>query len=254
VKSKKPAILFLDIETAPSLGWVWGKWQQDVVSFASRWYLLSFSAKWQGGRLTTLALPDFPKYTPGSENDLPLVKRAWDLLNEADIVVAHNGDDFDVRKLQARFTFWNLPPPSPFRTVDTKKVAKKYFNFESNSLNDIAQQMGFGEKAETGGFKLWEDCMKGSPAAWKRMKKYNARDVVLLEKVYNRFLPWMGSHPSWGAFKSGVVCPKCGSTDLQSRGTYLTNVSRFRRWQCQACGGWARGRVHEGDRPKIVGV
>ena len=29
-------ILFLDIETAPSLGWVWGKWQQNVIDFKER--------------------------------------------------------------------------------------------------------------------------------------------------------------------------------------------------------------------------
>ena len=43
---KKLKVLIFDIETAPSLGWVWGKYDQDVISFEKHWYMLSFAAKW----------------------------------------------------------------------------------------------------------------------------------------------------------------------------------------------------------------
>jgi DNA polymerase elongation subunit (family B) len=93
----------LDIETAPSLGWVWRKYQQDVIEFQQNWYMLSFAYKWLGETTVSVrALPDYKGYRPGLEDDKPLIKDLWALLEEADIVVGHNVDYFDIRKANAR--------------------------------------------------------------------------------------------------------------------------------------------------------
>lgn len=233
-------VLLFDIETAPSLGWVWEKWETNVIDFEEDWYMLCFAAKWLGGKMSTYALPDYRGYKKNSENDKLLVKELWRLFDEADVLIAHNGDNFDVRKANARFAYYKLPPPSPYKTIDTWKVAKRHFNFISNKLNDLGTYLGYGEKISTS-FGLWQGCMNGDKKSWAQMIKYNKRDVELLEKIYLHFRPWITNHTNLGSREESAVCPKCGSPKLQSRG-YAINIStRYQRFQCQNCGGWSRG-------------
>lgn len=236
----QPKILLFDIETTPHLAYVWGKYDQTAVGFLKHQHLLSFSAKWLRGKHVTKGLIDYPGYKKDKHNDGLLTKDMWDLLHEADIVVAHNGRAFDTKKMNARFSFHHLPPPAPYKIVDTKEMSKKYFNFTSNSLDDISQYLGVGKKLPNVGFDLWLECMAGNPKAWAVMKKYNAHDVVLLEAIYLHMLPWMDGHPNMSSLREGGACPKCGSPELIKRGEAKTQSTVFQRYQCKACGGWSR--------------
>lgn len=234
----KPRILFFDIETSPNLGYTWSKWEVNVIEFVKEWELLSFAYKWQGDKdVHCLARPDFKDKT-----ELSLVKALHRLLDEADVVVGHNSDQFDNKKAKAKFVEHNLPPVSPFTSIDTKKMAKGSFQFNSNSLNDLGQLLKVGKKLKTGGFELWTGCMAGDKASWKTMKEYNKQDVVLLEKVYNRLKVWDTKHPSFSAMEGKTdVCPICGSSNVQNRGYSYTRASRKQRKQCLACRHWYQG-------------
>lgn len=240
----KPKILLFDIETAPSLGWVWAKWETDVIDFKEDWYLLCFAAKWLNGKMLTYALPDFRGYKKNPENDQLLVTELWKLFDEADILIAHNGDQFDIKKANARFAYYKLPPPSPYKTIDTLKAARKYFNFTSNKLDDLGKYLGYGRKLTHTGFALWQGCMKGDKKSWKQMLEYNKRDVVLLEQIYLHFRPWITTHANVGIYSDRPVCPKCSSPKIQSRGYSINNSTRYQRFQCQNCGGWNRSPVN----------
>lgn len=245
-------IAFIDIETSPNLGYVWGKWQQNVLHFEASWYILSFSVKWAGCKPVTYALPDFPLYRKRPDSDRDLVKALWKVLDEADLVVAHNGDKFDIKKSNARFIFHGMNPPSPYKTVDTLKLARKHFGFTSNKLDDICKYLDIGSKVRTGGFSLWLDVMKGDLKAWARMKKYNAHDVVLLEQVYDRFRGWHTTHPNVNvnnADNATARCPACGSKRLQKRGWRPIRAYRARSYFCLHC-----GKFSQGEHQKIEGV
>lgn len=235
-------ILLNDIETSPNLAYVWGKYEQNVIEFETQWYMLSFSARWLGGKHITRGLIDYSGYKKDKENDRKLVTELWGLFNEAEIIIGHNLDNFDIKKSNARFTYHKLTPPAPYKTVDTLKVARKHFAFNSNRLNDLADYLNIGRKIETGGFKLWLGCMSGDKKSWENMKRYNRNDVILLERVYKRLLPWMTSHPY---FTDGLTCPKCDSIHIQFRGYTKTITSKFKRFQCQSCGGWGRFPIRE---------
>lgn len=233
-------VLLIDIETSPNLGWVWGKWEQNVIDYEREWHVMCFSAKWLDGTQITKALPDYPGYKAGSQDDKKLIQEIWDLVNEAEIVIAHNGDQFDIRKINARFNFHKMSPPAPYRTVDTKKVAKRYFAFNSNKLDDLGQHLGLGRKVKHDGFEMWQACMQGDLRAWAKMKLYNKQDITLLERVYKHFLPWIKNHPNLGTYSDKTVCPKCGSSKLQQRGYQFNQSTKYKRLQCQGCGGWSR--------------
>lgn len=243
---KKLKTLLFDIETAPSLGWAWGKYEQTIISFEKHWYILSFSAKWLGSNKTiTYALPDFPIYEKDQEDDSQLVGELWKLIDEADIVIAHNGDKFDIKKSNTRFMINGLTPPAPYRTVDTLKLARKYFSFESNRLNDLGSFLGVGSKIHTGGFSLWTKCMKGDESAWNKMKQYNKQDVILLEKVYLKLRSWSTTHPKIIVDSTEETCNICGSSNIQKRGYNYTKLYKYQRYVCLKCGAWSQGKLEK---------
>lgn len=245
-KEKKPKILLFDIETAPNLGWIWGKWEQNVLDFENQYYMLCFAYKWLDEKKThVISQPQFRSaYARNREDDSEVVKKLWDLFNEADIIIAHNGDSFDIKMSNARFLAHGLSAPQTYKTIDTKKVAKRYFRFNSNSLNDIGKTFNLGVKMQHTGFEMWQGCMKGSKKSWKMMCDYNIQDVVLLEKVYLHMRPWMNNHPNLNLFKGTTHnCAACGSEKMHKRGTAITASTLYQRYQCQTCAAWGKGET-----------
>ncbi len=241
VPDNEPKVLILDLETSPNLGFTWQRWEQNVIDVVKDWYILSFSYKWVGEKKVHVhALPDFSGYNKDKEDDRKLCEKLWELLDEADIVVAHNGDQFDFKKSNARFLVHGLVSPSPYKTVDTKKVAKKYFKFDSNKLDELGRQLGIGRKMQHGGFELWKGCMSGDKKSWKTMKDYNIQDVLLLEKVFMKMRPWIGNYPIVSPYAG--VCRNCGGVHLAKRGFSYVNGGKYKvqRLRCD-CGAWNVG-------------
>lgn len=252
----KANILIYDIETSYLEGAAWGTYQQDLLWVSQDWHLLSFSWKWLGGRQTFVsALPDFKRYKKEPRNDIELVTKLHQLFNMADIVVAHNGDKFDQRKVHARMLAHGFEPPAPYAQVDTLKVARKYFAMTSNKLDDIGEYLGVGRKLDTGGKYLWKQCVEGDPKAWARMKKYNVQDVKLLEQVYLKLRPWMTNHPSFSVIEGRPqACKNCGGTHVNAGMKYkATNSSRYQYFRCMDCGANMKSRIAEkADKPLYV--
>lgn len=237
-------ILYFDIETAPSLGWVWAKYETNVIDFHTHWYVLSFSYKWQGQRTpTTLALSDFARFKYDREDDKALCKELWKVLDAADIVIAHNGDRFDIRKANARFLVHGLKPPAPYKSIDTLKIARRHFQFDSNKLGDLGKYLGVGHKVVTTGANLWFKCMSGDAKSWHLMKKYNARDVSLLEQVYLKLRPWYTNHPDLDMWTRKGNCPTCESSNVTGQGYKLTKTGKRRQFKCLDCGAWHQGKI-----------
>ena len=251
----QPKILFYDIETAPNLSYVWGHYQQDVIAHEREWYVLCFAWRWgHQKKVHAISLPDFPKaYANDPENDLHVVKKLHELFEEADIIVAHNGDKFDYKKANARFIKHKLGPASPVASVDTLKVARIYFNFTTNHLNHLGKYLGVGVKTDTGGFKTWAGCMRGDPKAWKIMVRYNKQDINLLYDVYMALRPWMNNHPNMNMYSKRNGCPTCGHEHVIRRGYRTTKTMTYVQYQCKSCGGYSRQRAAERSfKPDIV--
>jgi len=245
-----PKILLFDIESAPNLAYVWGKYEQNVIEYDSEWYMLCYAAKWLGKKkIMTSSLIDFPKkFKKDSNDDFGVINELWKLLDEADIVIAHNGKSFDVKKANARFLYHGLLPPSPFKQIDTLTESRKYFKFNSNKLDDLGNLLGVGRKVSHEGFQLWLKCMKGNKTAWRKMIKYNKQDVILLEKVYEKFKPYITNHPNIGLYKQiDFACPNCGGIHLQRRGFNRTKTNVYQRYQCQSCGAWSQSTKSKKD-------
>lgn len=248
-------ILITDVETAPALAWVWRFWKENVApkQVVDNPYLLSWAAKW---------LDDDSIFYQDKSNqsEKSMLMGLHKLLDEADIVVAHNAQKFDIPTINARFLANGLAPPSPYKVVDTLIVAKKEFRFPSNSLEYLANALELnikkGGHKKFPGFVLWLEVMRNNPEAWEEMRLYNVDDILVLEELYKKFLPYIRNHPNVGNFDDAtdVVCPKCGGHHVQYRGYAHTAVSKYRRFQCLSCFGWGRVRVAEKNKAKGVNV
>lgn len=138
-------------------------------------------------------------------------------------------------------------PYSPIKVVDTMLVAKRHFGFTSNKLAWMSEHLTTSKKSPHKlfpGFELWAECLKDNPKAWAEMRKYNCLDTVATEELYLKMLPWIEGHPNVAVYSSieQIACPKCGSTHVQKRGDSFTQSGQYHRFQCVACGGWARSR------------
>ena len=240
-----PRILILDVETFPNTAYVWRFFKENIGAKQVLEYstLASFAYKWLGDDVT---------YYEDTQNqsEAELVKHLIAVLDVADIVVAHNGAKFDLPTIQGRALVLGLKPPSPYKIVDTLLVARYEFNFPANSLEHLAILLGVEKKgghAKFPGFELWQECMRNNAEAWEEMREYNIQDVVTLEQIYLLMRPFMKRHPNVAIYEETTkpLCPKCGSDHMQSRGYAYTNVYKYRRFQCQSCGGWHRTRFNE---------
>lgn len=242
-----PRILVIDIETAPIFGAVWGLFNNflSLDQVKEDWFILSYAAKWVGE--DRVIYRDQSNASP-MDNDAVLLREVWSLLDDADVVVAHNGRRFDTKKINARFILNGMTPPSPYRIVDTLETAKRNFAFTSNKLAYLTEKLTETKKrshAKFAGYLLWQQCLLGNPEAWDEMRLYNIDDVRSLEELYLVMLPWDDKAPNFGNFVDDEtpVCPKCGShhVELQAK-PYRTNVAHYSLYLCNSCHGWSRGR------------
>jgi DNA polymerase elongation subunit (family B) len=237
-----PRILTLDIETAPAVVETWSLHNAfiSVEQVRQPSTILGFGYKWHDAKRVGWV----SSHVEGHEG---MVEAARNLLHDADIVVTYNGDAFDIRHLQREILLADLTPPSKVKSVDLYRVVKRRFKFQSNKLAFVADQLGVGQKASTGGYDLWKRCMAGDDAAWRKMAAYCRQDVRVTEALYDRLLPWIPNHPNvalWSA-PAGRVCPNCGGSRLQARGEAVTVAAVYQRYQCQGCGAWSRGNSME---------
>lgn len=229
-------IILYDLEVSRSVVEGYGnRWDFRVIKFIRPQQLMCYSYKELGEKYVHfVSRHDFKTYHA-------FVESLQKVLDSADITIAHNGGSFDDKMANRFFVLEGLTPPSPRKTIDTKREAKRWFRFESNKLDDLGDFLGLGRKETVGYADLEDDFMSDKPSkkTIKLMRKYNDQDVRLLEAVYLRLRPFMSSHPNLGDV-DGIdgVCPKCGSNNLHKRGFNNRRSGSVQRYQCQSCFGW----------------
>lgn len=252
VKKTKVKILFWDLETTHNVVASFSLFKPIIPHdcILKERSIICGSWKWQGNdKVESISVTDdMKRFRKNRGDDYVVVKTLHEKLQEADIIVAHNGDKFDLKYFNTRCLFHGLTPIAKPITVDTYKVAKKNFNFNSNRLDYIAKFLGVGEKIKTH-LGMWLAIIDSrvpveeAVEEVKNMVVYNKRDVVILEKVYDKIKIFMDNHPNANLFiESEIpVCPVCGGKHLQKRGYRATRTGRYARYQCQStgCGAWS---------------
>lgn len=256
MKTGMPKILVLDIETSPIISYTWGLFDQNVAlnQIKEDWSIIAIAAKWFGEKDVFYVDQRDAK---NIRNDKKMLQKVWELIDSADIILTQNGRRFDNKKLNARFIINGMKPPSPFKQIDTLEIAKKAFGFTSNKLEYMSDNLCTKYKKlkhnKFPGFDLWKECMAGNMDAWKEMEKYNKHDVLALEELAEKLMPWSSCHFSIYTDADVPVC-SCGCKDFERRGFDYTQVSKFQRYRCRQCGAWTRGRENLLSKEKKVSL
>lgn len=236
----KPKILVYDIETSPIEAYVWSIWNVNVGlnQIIKDWSILSWSAKWVGAPEDEIFYMD-TRNKKDPRDDKEVVQGLRDMLDEADIVLTQNGKKFDQKKLNTRCLVHGIKPPSSYRHIDTRQIAKKTFSFTSNKLAYMTDLLcDKNKKYSHGKFPgqdLWTECLKGNKEAWEEMEKYNKIDILSLEELYLKMAPWDNSI-NFGVYGLEDAKCKCGNDKFEFSGYHYTNSGKYEKYRCTECG------------------
>lgn len=254
----KPKILLYDIETSPIHARVWGLWGVNVglSQIIKDTHMISWSAKWLDAPTSKTMYMD-QRSKRDISDDRDLVQGIKNLIEEADIVITHNGIAFDEKVINTRLLLNGLSPLKPVQHIDTYRVAKRKLRLTSNKLEYLARilkvpfQKLVNRKFQ--GQDLWTQCELGNKAAWDEMKKYNKLDTLVLEAVYKKISPWDNS-TGFEAYYSETQCT-CGSQDIIKKSFRLTNTGKYQGYMCKGCGKRFQGKenlIHKERRKNML--
>lgn len=238
VKRYIPKILTWDVETSYM---VMEYNTYDLKVYLSRhsidhikedWFMLGAAWKFLGDKSVGCisVCPKDPK------NDYEVIQVLHDVLSQADIIIGHNSDAFDIKKFNARAIKHGLPPIAPKKTIDTLKIARQNFKFSSNTLRYICNYLGLEAKDES---PNWVKCVEGDDEELRYMRKYNKQDVIVTEQLYLKLRAYMKNHPNLNTFTGEDNCPTCGSDELLIKQDHRhTRTGKYEQFQCAGCGAW----------------
>lgn len=271
--NKSPKTLGIDLEVTGALGWTYDifkgrmheiEFDPIIFCFSWGWYDRTKPLNKRRGKVhherIDITFNDIVLnggiMARNAEEEL--IRKAWKLFDEADEVMAFNGDRFDDKVLVGAFIRYRLGMPSPYVTIDPFKMSK-VGKFVSHSLNNLCRSLGIPGKAEITHSSLWRDFIAGDRKAKKLMKVYNDLDVVRMFDVFEIIFPYskLRMKTNLSASRNGAFCcPYCGGSDLQARGTVTTGTGTYQQYWCKNkdCHKWPRERLadEEYERAALV--
>lgn len=245
----EPKIVFFDIETIPDRREAIKVWcglsnyygqtmKATVTSIISVGY-----KRLEEKRVHCINAWDYPeRWAADINDDYEVCKAILEVLEDADAVVTHNGVRFDWKHLQTRLMVNGLPPLPKIPHIDTCLIARKNLLFFNNKLGYLGEWLAKDRKLENGGWQLWVDVTERKVKAQKLMAKYCKQDVILLQKVFTKFRPFIKNLPNRNLFRTTAqlmrddkLCPTCGSSDIVKYGWYNTPTMSYQRMRCKKC-------------------
>ncbi len=204
--------LLIDLETSPAIGSFWRpgynlRLTNDNIEIHAR--IITAAYKWQGEKKVHALV--WKGKGIGGQCDKNIIEGIVPVMNEADEIIAHYGDGFDIPWVRTRALYHGIVT-GIWKTVDTHSWAKKLFLLPTNKLNDIAEYLGLGQKLPTD-YDLWRKITFYDDAkALKHMVEYNQHDVELLEQVWEQLMVYAPPPTHAGVFdqKEKWTCPECG--------------------------------------------
>jgi len=236
IKAKSVPIkrLFFDIETGYHLVRMWRIGKVGYVSpeqIKEHKQIFCICYKWQGD--DTVHCLD---YRMGEKE---MLKQFIRIMGEAHECIAHNSDKFDVKEIRTRAIYHGLLMFPEYRTLDTLKKSRHYFNFASNKLDYIGKYLGVGGKKEHEGLDMWIKVQENKDdQALDAMIEYCKRDVILLEDTFAVMSPFINHNNNFAVLTGGErwECPECASSDVVMFRTYTTPMGVIRReMKCNQC-------------------
>jgi len=246
----KPRVGVLDIETLPLIAYAWALWDQNIgiEQIIADSCMLSWAGKYLNeAELHSDILTSKEEIARDTRRN---TESCWRFLSECDVVIGHNFASFDMKHINNEFMKHGLPPLK-FIIVDTLLVARQHFSFTSNKMKFINAQLKIKEKIDNSGFVLWKKCSEGDKVSLDEMLEYNRGDIFATEELFYRIRPYV--HNFNIALYNEIntmICPVCGSEELDSIGYYYTSAGKWESVRCKRCGCVSRKKENLLSREK----
>ena len=240
--------LFFDIEVSPNVGIFWTagfKLNVGYDSILKERAIICICYKWEHEKTVHSLTWD------KKQCDKAMLKRFAKIAEDADELVGHNGDNFDLKWIRTRCIFHKIKFTPFIKTIDTLKIARSLFRFNSNKLDYIGQFLGVGGKISIT-YSLWKDVMNKDAKALAYMVKYCKIDVKRLESVFLKLEDYAPIKTHYGV-KNGRAkrsCPKCGHEHTVINNTRISAAGIVKiQLKCKKC-----GRLHQVPASAIKNV
>lgn len=198
----------------------------STICAAWKWYdaeQVEFAAEWQVG---------------GYDG---FMRAVWEVFDSADIIIGHNAERFDAKHLMGGWAEMGLPAPSPYKVIDTLKIARGSFAYESNTLDALNKRLGIDAKTDKYDEKIARAAVGGDKGAQDTLESYNRGDIIASEALFDRLRPYARNLPHMGMWVDDEhACPSCGETMKPTGKTVHANVQAYEGMTCPSCG--AHGR------------
>ena len=228
--------LYFDIETSPNIGLFWSagyKQKIDYSNIIKERAIICICYKWEDEKQVHSLSWD------KNQSDKKLLQEFIKVANEADELVGHNGDKFDLPWVRTRCLYHRVDLFPRYTTIDTLKLSRRQFRFNSNRLDYIASFLGIGKKIKTD-FNLWKDIVLNKcEKSMAKMIEYCKQDVKLLEQVHKELRLHDTPKTHYGVLLNGDkrTCPECGSNNVIISKTKITAAgTKHIQYQCKDCG------------------
>lgn len=255
MSKKDPKILYLDIENSRMIVEfpTYSLYNIDRIHpkhIKHDWYITCAAWAWldnktqKVGKILGAKTSDFKTYKKDFRNDLGIVTELHKVMSEADLIVGHNSDSFDIKKINYRFMKHGLEPIDLCPTVDTLKAARKYARSSSNSLYYLAKEFGVPMKIDLPS-GVMHAADEGCEKSLDRLFKYCKGDIKAGASLYFKMLPYIKNHPNINriigtqekAYPTNVhSCGSCGSNNIIRNGYRSTKSGKRQRYLCYDCG------------------
>lgn len=216
-----------------------------------RQFCVNASWKWEHDVSVhnTSVLDDPSEFERDFRNDRICALSIHTVMNEADVIVCHNAD-FDIKMLNVIFVFHGLDPIPEKKVICTLKMARKYFRFAGNGLDDLLKFFGYDGKEDK---PDWVKLTEGDPDEIRKSIFYCDGDTRGLDKILFILKPYMIKDlpkprikdiSNDAAHFGGIVCcDACQSKRLRNRGIGGNSCKEFLRITCLECGHPMKGNV-----------
>ena len=248
IVDRQARILTIDIERAPGTAHFYDARTDYIAPRSVVEYprTICFAARWYGHKRPIFAAEWIDRDA--------MIRKSWELYDQADVVYTYNGKRFDDKHLQGDWIMAGLAPPRPWKAVDLFAVVKANFAFEHKSLDAVSRRLGRPGKVHSFNMQMAIDACNGDRAAQRMMRIYNVGDIELTEWLADRLRGWITTHPHVGTFGDDVRCNQCGGDDLTLQPTrYRAVLIDYALYRCDACGANVRG-AWEGRAASTRGV
>lgn len=239
--------IFWDIETCPNIGFSWGFGKQylGMDHIIHEGQIMCICWKEQGEKKVH-------HLQWNGKTDKSVVAEFKKVIEEADELVAQFGDNFDLPWYNGRHLIHGLPPVASAKTADTYKMASRHFRLNCFKLDYLASLL-FGERKIKTTFEWWRRCHpvtnpdEADRAKWlAKMVKYCKKDVVLLEKVWEKLAMYDPPGTHQGVYQRGDqfykwTCPRCASAHVIKSKTRVTakgTIQHQMKCKEKGCGGY----------------